>query len=128
MPVDRLVIEACYFANVHEIRIEFDPISTGVRPTTYTRGAPLESRPNPFNATTRISFDLETGGRAQLRIYDVLGRAVRSLVDAHLFTGRWTAAWDGRDASGRRLPTGVYFVRLAVDGRVAAARKVVIAR
>jgi hypothetical protein len=128
MPVDRLALEACYHSDVYEIRIEFDPTPTGIKPTPYARGVPLESRPNPFNATTQISFDLETDGQVQLLIYDVKGRVVRPLVDAEVGAGRWTAAWDGRDASGRRLATGVYFATLAVNGRIAASRKVVIAR
>ncbi|MDH3216528.1 MAG: T9SS type A sorting domain-containing protein [Candidatus Krumholzibacteria bacterium] len=128
MPVDRLALEACYHSDVYDIRIEFDPTPTGVRPTKYARGAPLESWPNPFNATTQISFNLETGGRVQLLIYDVKGRMVRSLVDTELVAAPWSAAWDGRDASGRRLATGVYFARLAVNGRITASRKVVIAR
>ena len=53
---------------------------------------------------------------------------VRSLVDADFTAGRWTATWDGRDASGRQLVTGVYFSRLTVNGRVAATSKVVIAK
>jgi hypothetical protein len=128
MPVDRLAIEGCYSTTVHEIHIEFDPTPTGIGPTPYARGVPLESRPNPFNTTTQISFDLETGGQVQLLIYDVKGRVVRSLVDTELVAGPWSGTWDGRDASGRRLATGVYFARLAVNGRIAASRKVVITR
>jgi len=128
MPVDRLALEACYQSNVYEIRIEFDPTTTGVGTTVHTPAVPLKSWPNPFNATTRISFDLDTGEQIQLLIHDVNGRVVRSLVDTELGPGPWTIAWDGRDASGRRLAAGVYFARLAVNGRVAVADKVVITR
>jgi hypothetical protein len=128
MPVDRLALEACYHSDVYEIRIEFDPAPTGVGPTVYARDILLRSRPNPFNATTRISFELETGGRVQLRIYDVMGRMVRSLVDTEFLAGRRAVAFDGRDASGRRLATGVYFARLVLNDRVVGTGKVVIAR
>ena len=128
MPVDRLVIEGCYSSAVHDIRVEFDPTTTDVGPPDHPLAVPLESWPIPFRATTRISFDLHAGARVQLRIYDVLGRAVRSLVDADLPAGRRTAAWDSRDTSGRRLATGTYFARLVVNGRIAASRKVVIAK
>ncbi len=128
MPVDRFAMEVCYEARIHEIRIEYDPTPTGIKQPDYARGVQLQPHPNPFNAWTQISFDLETGGWVQLLIYDAKGRLVRSLVDTEWGAGHRAVAWDGRGASGRRLPTGVYFARLTVDGRVAAARKVVIAR
>ena len=128
MPVDRLAVNSCLEMSLSEIRIEVDDVPSGVTPSVTTRVLRLESSPNPFDTSTRISFELETSGRATLAIYDVRGRLVRSLVDSDLAARRWTASWDGRDASGRRLATGVYFARLAVNGRVAATGKVVIVR
>jgi flagellar hook assembly protein FlgD len=60
-----------------------------------------------------------------LRIYDVGGRLVRTLVDDVREPGVDRARWDGRDDHGRRSAAGVYFARLEADGRK-AARKVVL--
>jgi len=82
--------------------------------------------PNPFNPTTRIRFDVpSSGGQVTLRIYDVRGRVVRTLVDAPQSPGEHTAAWNGRDDLGNTVGTGVYFYRL-VAGDFVATKKMVL--
>jgi len=68
--------------------------------------------PNPFRADTRIRFALPQAERVSLRIYDVAGRAVRTLVDGPVDAGRHQVAWDGLDDGGRRVSSGVYFYRM----------------
>ena len=72
--------------------------------------------PNPFNPVTTISFSLRERGRARLRIYDVAGRLVRTLVDEVRPAGLHEARWDGRNAGGRRASSGVYFCRFEAPG------------
>jgi hypothetical protein len=74
------------------------------------------NRPNPFNPRTEIAFDLPVASRASLRVYDVAGRLVRTLLDAELPAGPGTATWDGRDDAGQAVPTGAYLCRLATAG------------
>ena len=73
--------------------------------------------PNPFNPMTEIRFDLAQTGRVQLRIYDVAGRLVRTLVDKDMSVGRnHTVVWNGLDDQNNKVASGVYFYRLdAVD-------------
>lgn len=72
-----------------------------------------DASPNPFRATTALAFTLGRGGAAQLVIYDVLGRQVRSLLRAnHLAPGPQRLAWDGQRDDGRAAGAGVYFARL----------------
>jgi hypothetical protein len=71
------------------------------------------ARPNPFNPATTIDFTVASPGRVTIRVYDVAGRVVRSLVDAHFAGGRRRAVWDGTTDSGERAASGVYFVRMA---------------
>ncbi|HMB93589.1 MAG TPA: FlgD immunoglobulin-like domain containing protein, partial [Rhodothermales bacterium] len=78
--------------------------------------------PNPFNPETIIRYDINQAGHVQLRIYDGLGREVATLVDATKTTGLFQERWDGRDATGRRLPSGVYFYRLILDQQPGPAR------
>jgi hypothetical protein len=71
-----------------------------------------QNHPNPFNPSTEIAFDLPAAQRVTLRIYDVAGRSVRTLVDGRLDPDVHRVRWDGRDDRGRRLGSGVYFYRL----------------
>jgi hypothetical protein len=73
--------------------------------------------PNPFNPTTTISFVLPERARAVLAIYDVEGRCVRILVDEVLNGGLNEATWDGMDARGSRVSSGVYLYRLEVGDK-----------
>ncbi|MGH2570390.1 MAG: FlgD immunoglobulin-like domain containing protein [bacterium] len=70
------------------------------------------ARPNPSSGDATIQFDVPVEGPARLEIFDVSGRRVATLVDGRLVPGRYSPTWDGRDATGRRVAAGVYFVRL----------------
>jgi hypothetical protein len=74
------------------------------------------ARPNPFNPTTTIDYTVASPSRVMLRVFDVAGRVVRTLVDSHVAAGRRTATWDGTTDSGERAASGVYFVRMAATG------------
>ncbi|HAA75744.1 TPA: hypothetical protein DCE37_11565, partial [Candidatus Latescibacteria bacterium] len=68
--------------------------------------------PNPFNPETTISYDLADGGRVELAIYNVMGQQVKQLVAEEQSAGRYRVVWDGSDAVGRSVASGVYFYRL----------------
>lgn len=68
--------------------------------------------PNPFNPATTFAFTLGEPGRVRLRVFDATGRRVAVLLDEYRSAGPHAAAWDGRDAAGRRVASGVYFCRL----------------
>jgi hypothetical protein len=100
-------------------------------PVSVAAGAPsfrlLQNTPNPFNPTTRIAFELPAGaGRARLQIFDVAGRPVRALPVATT-AGTGAAVWDGRDADGRAVASGVYVCRLTA-GSQAATRRMLLVR
>ena len=71
--------------------------------------------PNPFNPATTIRFDLARPGHVSLRIYDIGGRLVRTLVDEPLAHRHNEIRWDGADDSGRMVPTGLYVCRLTSE-------------
>ena len=71
-----------------------------------------QNTPNPFNPSTTISFTLPERMRATLAIYDVEGRRVRTLVDETVGEGYQEYVWDGNDANGTLVSTGVYFYSL----------------
>lgn len=85
----------------------------------------LPAAPNPFNPRTRIRFRLETAGPVTLRIYDLAGRLVRTLVDGRqLEAGQHEVAWTGRSDQGQVLASGLYFPRLQVGDEVRTGRVV----
>jgi hypothetical protein len=63
--------------------------------------------PNPFNPSTVIRFQLPTAATVSLKIFDVLGREIQTLIEQKLMAGNYSASWDGK-----RFASGVYFCRL----------------
>jgi len=86
-----------------------------------------QNRPNPFNPSTSIDFTLAAPGTAALEIYDVSGRLVRTLRAGKLPAGAHTLQWDGRNARGKAMPSGVYIYRLNA-GKFTASKKMVLLR
>ncbi|HOP06414.1 MAG TPA: S8 family serine peptidase [candidate division Zixibacteria bacterium] len=87
----------------------------------------LNNFPNPFNPQTTISFSLAAPGRVQLRIYNVLGQEVATLVDDRLESGQHEFVWNGTSSSGHPVGSGVYFYRLTTDNTT-ATRKLLLLR
>jgi uncharacterized delta-60 repeat protein len=84
-----------------------------------------QNAPNPFNAATIIRFDLETGGDAELQIVNLLGQTVLTHRETGLAPGSYAFEWDGRDAHGHALGSGVYLYQLRTAGQT-LARKMVL--
>ena len=83
-------------------------------------------QPNPIATGGRIIYVLPEDARARVDVVDVSGRRVRTLMSAWQRGGPQTVVWDGRDAAGRLVPAGSYFVRVASRGRVASGRVSVV--
>lgn len=80
--------------------------------------------PNPSGSSVRVTFTLPRAGHAEVRVYGVDGRMVRTLAAGTYGAGAHEVAWDGADASGARAAPGVYWIRTA-SGSEAAARRIV---
>ncbi|MEE9269903.1 MAG: S8 family serine peptidase [Candidatus Krumholzibacteria bacterium] len=81
-------------------------------PTLPTQYALLQNYPNPFNPTTNIRYELPQRSAVRLVIYNVKGQVVRELVNESQPAGRYVARWDGRNASGYAVSSGVYFYKI----------------
>ncbi len=81
----------------------------------------LQAWPNPFNAQTRIAFDLPQAGRVTLQLYNLIGQQVRLLLDQRMDAGLHTLTLN---ASG--LPAGLYFCRLQADARIATLKLLLV--
>jgi hypothetical protein len=86
-----------------------------------------QNAPNPFNPTTRIHFDLARDAHVELRIYNVSGRLVRTLVNGPMEHLRHQVVWDGMDNSGVPVSSGIYFYRLEAAG-FSDTRKMLVLR
>lgn len=86
-----------------------------------------QNYPNPFNGTTTISYTLAERSAVDLRIFDPAGRVVRVLDRGERGPGRHSVVWNGKDASGRGVASGVYFCRIKA-GKYGETRKIVYMR
>jgi regulation of enolase protein 1 (concanavalin A-like superfamily) len=85
----------------------------------------LPNQPNPFNPVTLLRYIIAQAGPAQVDIYDVSGRRVRSLVNEWQGTGMQSVYWKGLDNYGTPAASGVYFVRLKSHGEF-RSRKIIL--
>ena len=87
----------------------------------------VDVSPNPFRAATTFAFTTPQAGRVRVDVLDVAGRVVTTLEDRELAAGPQRLDWNGRDDSGRRLASGVYFARVEAPG-ANVVEKVVLLR
>lgn len=120
----RLVLNTQLARSMYEAMVEsvavsdppIGPISFELHPNT----------PNPFNPQTRISFTLDLPARVRLRIFNLLGQEVATLMESSLPAGRFETVWNGRDERGREVASGVYFYRLEAGHQIQTRRMVLL--
>jgi hypothetical protein len=88
----------------------------------------LRAAPNPFNPLTTLRLRTASAGPVQLGVFDLHGRLVKSLLRDDLPAGEHTVTWNGRDALGRPVASGVYFVRLRTADGEQLGRKLLLAK
>ncbi|MFQ6613540.1 MAG: LamG-like jellyroll fold domain-containing protein [Fidelibacterota bacterium] len=118
---------AGYFDNVMVTANEaltVDPITSPVLPVEIS----LEQNyPNPFNPSTSIAFQLGTDRVVSLDVINIRGEQVKNLVEGYLPANRYRVEWDGRDESGRFVPSGVYLYTLN-DGQRIISKKMLLVK
>ncbi len=82
--------------------------------------------PNPFNPTTKISFNVPFDSKLKLEIYNVRGELINTLIDAEYSPGKYEVLWNGRNENGEKVTSGIYFYRFAANGFVQTKRMVLI--
>jgi len=81
--------------------------------------------PNPFNPTTEISFSLSQATYVRLKVYNIMGQQVATIVDRFMEAGTHSVTFDSRDGSGRPVASGIYFYRLEA-GEFVETKKMVL--
>lgn len=111
----------------------FTPPATGVeckpqfypgRPKVYSLS---DNYPNPANGRTIIYYTLPQPGQANIKIYDVVGRLVKTLVQGQQPDGYHSVAWDGKDSDGNKVATGIYLYRMSA-GNYTKTNKMTVLR
>lgn len=85
----------------------------------------LPNAPNPASAQTTFRYQLAQPGKTTFKVYNTLGQAVKTIVDAYQQPGVYSVNWDGRDTQGKKVANGVYFYRIN-SGEFDATKKMVI--
>jgi len=91
-----------------------------------SRKALLGAVPNPFNPSTKLSYETDRTDLVRLKVFDAAGRLVRTLVDGRREAGRHDEVWDGRDDAGRLSPAGVYLYRFTAGSFIETRRMVLV--
>jgi len=121
----RLTVRDLNLSRSDSIRITVVPYGVEAIPAEPMPAFGLaKNQPNPFVTRTAIAYSLPAPGRVVLRIYDISGRCIKTLVDQTVGVGAHTAWWDGTNASGERTGIGIYFYRLE-SGSQTFLRKII---
>ncbi|MFC1480631.1 M4 family metallopeptidase [Candidatus Neomarinimicrobiota bacterium] len=110
-------------ANTGVVDEQVPELDTESIPTAYGLS---NAYPNPFNPTTVIKYALKEDVRATLRVYNLLGREVLTLVDEYQPAAYYSVVWNGRDATGRPLPSGLYIALMQAGSNFRASTKLVL--
>ena len=98
-------------------------------PATPTTFGLAQNHPNPFNPSTTISYNVDKSGYVSLKIYDVMGRLVKTLVDNQYVsagnTAGYNATWNGLDDHGQKASAGLYIYRLQ-SGTMSMTNKMIL--
>jgi hypothetical protein len=116
---DDISITEAYF-NDTAVRIEGNPVE---RKVTFGLG-PVA--PNPFADGTVVNFTMAASADVSLKIYNVNGQLVMTLMDGTMPAGQHSVKWDGRDMTGARVARGVYFCQMRTADTVAIEKLVLM--
>ncbi|MCH8929186.1 MAG: T9SS type A sorting domain-containing protein [Candidatus Marinimicrobia bacterium] len=125
-PVDNLLgLYLFEYNNTSPVAVGVDDGSLGSQlPKTLSL---RQNYPNPFNPITNIMYDVPASASVSLRIYDMLGRSVITLVNEQQSAGSYNVEWNGKNSSGIQVTSGIYFYRLEA-GQSATTKKMLLLR
>lgn len=120
--VDACIISGVNFKMVRKHKTDVEDTNTISLPKEISLG---QNYPNPFNPTTTIRFEISDRQQISLKVYNVLGQVVKTLVNETKAPGVYYQIWDGKDDNGQKVSSGVYFYKLNV-GNVSKTKKMMM--
>ncbi|MCK9210775.1 MAG: T9SS type A sorting domain-containing protein [Ignavibacteriaceae bacterium] len=86
----------------------------------------FDSYPNPFNPTTTINYELPTSSFVTLKVYDILGNEIATLVNEYKSAGKYQTSFDAKNISNQQLSSGTYFYQLQTDGKIITKKMILL--
>jgi hypothetical protein len=74
-----------------------------------------QAYPNPFNPATTVKYKISQEENVAIKVFDLLGKEIKQLLNATRNIGVYEITWDGTDRNGNKMPSGVYFINLRSD-------------
>ena len=110
-------VKRSFWARTIADAVPEDVVTKAENPSFETPFKLQQNVPNPFNPVTKISFEVPDGGaNVSLRIYNVSGQLVSTLVDGYESSGTREVNWFGKNDQGRPVASGIYYYRLTAPG------------
>lgn len=85
-----------------------------------------QNYPNPFNPTTKIAYSLPQNSYVSIKVYDMLGREVKTLANTEMLAGNHSVDWNGDDNSGIKVASGAYIYKITASNFVAVKKMILI--
>jgi len=120
---DGIYLESAELADVYGNHIMARIVSGEAVPEQFELG---QNYPNPFNPITTIEFGLPKEGEVSLKIFNIRGQLVRTILDEYREAGYHRLQWDGTNGQGEKISSGVYFYRLKFDGMTATRKMIML--
>jgi photosystem II stability/assembly factor-like uncharacterized protein len=111
----RTLVAGTHGRSMYSLDLSTLPAVASVEDREPGRALRLGNQPNPFRANTAVTFALPRAAQVELEVYDLAGRRVRSLASGRMGAGDHQVVWDGSNDAGRRVASGIYFLRLETD-------------
>ncbi|RMF66327.1 MAG: T9SS C-terminal target domain-containing protein [Calditrichaeota bacterium] len=113
-----------------DLTLEEDNV-TSVGSQNGTSGVPesfalFQNYPNPFNPETTIKYQLPEAAHLTVKIYNILGQEIRTLVDKQQPAGVYSVTWDGKDSLGRQVASGIYIYQVKAGEKFRSSRRMLM--
>ena len=82
--------------------------------------------PNPFNSSTKFIFSIIQPSFVVVKVFDILGKEIKTLVSGYFQPGSEIISWDGRDYSGKEMGAGMYFYQLKTNSTIVSKKMVLL--
>lgn len=108
--------------NIMTTHYEPDSVDDAVSPPIIN----LAASPNPFQTSAKLSYEIKEPDQVSLSVYNLKGQLVSDLDAGYKGSGQHSILWDGKDHAGRKLPSGVYLLRLKLGEKYITSKKITL--
>ncbi len=117
---------ASYYSGTGQFKVINSVTAIEEKEVIPTRFELSQNYPNPFNPTTKISYSLPQNEFVNIKVYDMIGREVRSLVNKEMLAGNHSLEWNGMDNAGSKVASGTYIYRITTGNFIAVKKMLLL--